>query len=338
VRSVLLPYRDAAPTLAEAIASTLADLAAGDELLLVDDGSTDGSAAIAARFATDARVRTIATGGTGLVGALQRGLAAARHELVARMDADDVVLSGRFDAQTRALEADPSLAAVGCRVQIASIGVPLGDGLRRYVDWQNALVTPDEHARDRFVESPLCHPSVMLRKSAVLGVGGYRDVGWPEDWDLWLRLIAAGHRLGKVTHEGLVWRHRAGRETFSARRCSEEALRRARAHHLVPWLRGAGARHEGAPLAVWGAGATGRRLARAMAAEGFRASKFYDIDPRKVGRTAHGAPIHDANASTAAPGAETLVVAVGARGARAEVRGKLAARGFVELEDFVCAA
>ncbi len=335
MRSVLLPFRDAAPTLGEAVASTLADLRPDDEVLLVDDGSTDGSSAIAARFArVDPRVRPLTSGGSGLVGALQCGLAAARSELVARMDADDVVLSGRFDAQEQALSADPALAAVGCRVQLASIGVPLGDGLRRYVAWQNALVTPDEHARDRFVESPLCHPSVMLRKSAIVAVGGYRDVAWPEDWDLWLRLIAAGHRIAKVAHEGLVWRHRAGRETFAAERCGEEALRRARAHHLAPWLRARGARQT--PLAVWGAGATGRRLARALASEGFPAARFYDIDPRKIGRTAYGAPIVDAKA--AMPGAGTLVVALGARGARAEVRGKLLARGFVELEDFVCAA
>jgi glycosyltransferase involved in cell wall biosynthesis len=332
VRSVVLPFRNAAATLVTAVTSTLSDLGARDELVLVDDGSTDGSAALAATFARkDARIRALGTGGAGLAAALRAGLASARGELVARMDADDVLLPGRIRAQAAAMEADATLAAVGCRVRVEGLDVPVGAGLLRYVEWQNGLLSPEEHARDRFVESPLCHPATMLRRSAVLAVGGYRDVPWPEDWDLWLRLVAAGHRIGKVAHEGLVWRHRAGRETFAAPSCSEEALRRARAHHLAPWLR-----ERAQPVGVWGAGGTGRRLARALEAEGVRTERFFDIDPRKIGRTARGAPI--APTSAVVRGEGTLVVAVGARGARVVVRAQLAARGFVELRDYVCAA
>jgi GT2 family glycosyltransferase len=332
VLSVVLPFRDAAATLATAVTSTLSDLGARGELLLVNDGSTDGSAELAASIARkDARVRLVASGGRGIAAALAEGIAAARGDLVARMDADDVLLPGRIGAQVAALEADARLAVVGCRVRVEGLGADVGEGLRRYVAWQNALLTPEDHARDRFVESTLCHPATMLRKSAVLAVGGYRDVPWPEDWDLWLRLLAEGFRIAKVPHEGLVWRHRAGRETFSSARCSEEALRRARAHHLARWLG-----PERSPLVVWGAGRTGRRLARALEAEGRCADAFVDIDPRKIGRTARGAPIVRPEALVRGGG--MVVVAVGAQGARMEVRAHLASRGFEDVSDFICAA
>src|SRR5690606_31897792 len=111
---------------------------------------------------------------------------------IGRMDADDVSLPGRFAAERALLEANPRLGAVG--VQVALFPA-FGEGMARYVAWQNALVTPDDHARSLLVEAPLCHPSTLLRRSALDAIGGYRDVSWAEDVDLWLRLDAAGFAL-----------------------------------------------------------------------------------------------------------------------------------------------
>ena len=223
---------------------------------------------------------------------------------------------------------DARLGAVGTRVE--PLGT-CGEGMRRYVAWQNALVTAEDHARELFVESPLCHPSVALRRDALMSVGGWRDTPWPEDYDLWLRLDAAGWRLAKVPEVLLLWRQRPGRVTFTDPRCSPERIRDAKASLLAPRLARAGR-----PVAVWGAGPTGRRLARALEAHGVRAGRFVDIDPRKVGRTARGVAIVAPDALR--PGEDALVVAVGTRGAREIVRAHLVARGFVEGGDFVCAA
>ena len=78
---------------------------------------------------------------------------------------------------------------------------------------------------------------------------------------------------------------------------------------------------------MWGAGATGKRLARELEPHGVRAERFVDIDPRKIGSTARGAPIV-APEALAPPGAETIVIAVGARGARDLVRAVLERHGF----------
>jgi glycosyltransferase involved in cell wall biosynthesis len=329
--SVLLPYRDAVGTVEEALGSVLAEREPALEVIAVDDGSTDAGPAIVARLARgDGRVVALASGGVGIARALALAAGAARGELLARMDADDVSLPGRFAAQAALLDADPGLGAVGARVE-AFPDEAVGEGTRHYLAWMNALITPADHARDLFVESPLCHPSVMLRRAALERAGGYVDVPWPEDYDLWLRLHAAGYGLAKVDATLLRWRHHPGRATLLDPRYGLPRFDQLKARYLAPILRAAGR-----PVAVWGAGKTGKHLARALEGEGVRAVLFVDIDPRKIGSVARGAPI------VAPPdlrrGEHLVVVAVGARGARALVRARLDAAGFREGQDYLCAA
>ncbi len=325
--SVLMPYRDAATTVAEAALSVLAEPSVA-ELVAVDDGSTDeGPAIVAAIAGRDARVRRLRTEGLGVAGALAFGWRDARFDLVARMDADDVSLPGRIERTRARLVADASLAAVGTQVQ--AFPDP-GEGLRHYVDWLNGLVSPEDHARDVFVEAPLCHPSVILRRTAVDSVGGYVDRDWPQDYDLWLRLVAAGWGLAKVPEVLFRWRHLPDRVTFTNPRNALSRILLARAHYLAPVLLRRDA------FRIWGGGDTGRELARALEAHGAWTTDFADIDPKKIGRSARGRPIVPAERALA----ESLfvVVAVGTRGARAIVRGRLLGAGKVEGVDFLCAA
>jgi glycosyltransferase involved in cell wall biosynthesis len=327
--SVLMPFRDAGDTIEEAASSILAQRGASLELVAIDDGSRDdGARRVAALGERDPRVVLVDGGGGGLCAALARGLAVARGDLIARMDADDVALPERLAKQAELLATDPRLGAVGTRVE--PIGA-CGDGMKRYIAWQNALVSPGEHVRDLFVESPLCHPSVLLRRQALEETGAWRDVAWAEDYDLWLRLDACGWRLAKVPEVLLLWRQRPGSATQRDPRYAPARFVEARAFYLAPKLLRAAR-----PIAVWGAGPTGRRLARALEQRGVRAARFVDIDPRKIGGVARAAPI--AAPDTLRPGEHTVVVAVGARGARALVRAHLAHHGFLEGTDFVCAA
>lgn len=330
--SVLLPYRDAAGTLAEAMESVLAERGASFELVAIDDGSRDGSAAIAARIAArDERVVLLASGGVGIARALAHGADLARGEsFVARMDADDVSIPGRLAAEEALLDADPSLGVVGTLVDAFPEGV-VGEGTQRYLAWMNALVSAEDHDRDRFVESPLCHPSVMMRREALERAGGYRDVPWAEDYDLWLRIHAAGFRMAKVPRVLLRWRQHARRATLRDPRYAPAQFDALKARYLAPLLRASSR-----PIAVWGAGKTGKHLARALESEGVRAARFVDIDPRKVGGVARGVEI--VAPGDLVRGEQMIVVAVGARGARDLVRAWLRAAGFVEGEDHVVAA
>jgi glycosyltransferase involved in cell wall biosynthesis len=330
--SVLLPCRDAEDTVAEALESVLAERDVALEVIVVDDGSRDQSAEVIARIgARDPRVRAVRTPRVGIGRALQAAVEAARAPLLARMDADDVSLPGRLRAQLTALHADPALAAIGARVE-AFPEHALAEGMRRYVRWQNGLLAAEDHRRQLFVESPLCHPSVMLRADALAKVGGYRDGPFPEDYDLWLRLDAAGFRLAKLPAVLLRWRHRPERATLRDPRYARSRFLELKAPHLARRLL-ARAR----AVDVWGAGPTGKQLVRVLESYGVRAARFIDIDPRKIGGSARGAPVV-APERLHAPGAHWVVVALGARGARDLVRNALDALGHREGDDYLCAS
>ncbi|MFO0590560.1 MAG: glycosyltransferase [Polyangiaceae bacterium] len=329
--SVLLPYRNNAPTIEEALASVLQDRDVDVEVLAIDDGSTDAGPAVVEGIArADDRVVRLASGGVGIANALARGARAARGRFVARMDGDDVSLAGRLAAEVALLEADPSLGAVATQVEGFPEGA-VGEGLRRYIEWQNTLVSAADHARELFVESPVCHPSVMLRRSALDAAGGFEDPRWAEDYDLWLRLDAAGFGLAKVPRVLFRWRHREGRLTFNDGRYALPLFDEVKAKYLAPKLRA-----RGRPITIWGAGKTGKRLARALEPHEIRPIAFVDIDPRKIGSVARGVRIHPPE--SVVPGATTIVCAVGARGARDVLRPRLRALGLVEGDDYLFAA
>ncbi len=84
--------------------------------------------------------------------------------------------------------------------------------MRAYVEWVNGLVDHEAMARDRFVESPVVHPSVAMRTSTLRGLGGYRDFDGPEDYELWLRAFDARLRFAKLA-ETL---HRVARQPGAA--------------------------------------------------------------------------------------------------------------------------
>jgi GT2 family glycosyltransferase len=271
---------------------------------------------------------TTGTTGVGIARAIKAGVDRAQAPLIARMDGDDVCLPDRFVRQAERFAADARLGALGTQVEAFPVA---GEGLGRYIGWQNRVLGAEAHATQLFIESPLCHPSVMVRRAALDAVGGWRDVAWPEDYDLWLRLDAAGYALDKVPEVLLRWRHSTGRATFADLRYGIEQFRRAKAPHLARRVRA-----DGRPLAVWGAGRTGKRLTRLLESHGVQADHFIDIDPKKIGNLARGRPVRSPERLPL--GTHLVVVAAGAIGARDLIRATLDGAGFTEGRDYLCAA
>lgn len=330
--SVLLPVRDGARHLPEAVASLEAQTEADFEVVAVDDGSTDRTPEhLAAWAARDARVRLIRQDKAGIVAALERAREAARGRYLARMDADDICGPERFRRQRALLETRPELAGCGCGVRyFPNKGV--GAGARRYEAWLNAAVTPEEIERAMFVECPLAHPTFFLRADAVRAVGGYRDMGWAEDYDLVLRLWEAGGRFAKVPEVLLDWRESPHRHSRNHGRYALEAFVRCRVHFLartlLPTRSGA---------VIWGAGPVGKGFSRALQEAGTEVRAFVEVDPRKLGQEIHGAPVVGTADGCRLRDALHLA-AVGQPGAREDLRGILTGAGFREMRDFVAVA
>ena len=331
--SVLLPVRDAAATLGACLDSLAAQTMADHEVVAVDDGSRDGSGEILrTRARADARLRVVSTPPAGLVSALNRALGEARAPLLARMDADDRAAGERLSLQAERLERDAAVDVLGSRVRVVGIGAPPGEGMRAYVRWQNALVDHDAMARDRFVESPLVHPSVAMRRATLERLGGWRALDGPEDYDLWLRAFAAGLRFAKLPEVLLDWSDSPGRLTRTDPRYAAD---RFLALKLAALAEGplAGRR----PAVVWGAGPVGKAWSRALRAAGHEVRAFVEVNPRKLGGRLHGAPVVTVEEAGDIRGPLHLA-AVGQPGARQRIRAEAARLGLVEGADLVAVA
>jgi glycosyltransferase involved in cell wall biosynthesis len=333
--SVLLPVRDALPTLDAALDSLAAQTLADYEIVAVDDGSRDGSAErLAERARQEPRLRVLHTGGAGLVAALNLGLAQARAPLVARFDADDLAHPRRLALQAARLRAEPGLDALGCRVELFGDGdCAAGNaGMRRYVAWLNALVDHDAILRDIYVESPLAHPSVVLRAARLRALGGWRAFDGPEDYDLWLRAARAGWRFGKLPQVLLRWRDSAARLTRRDPRYAPERFRALKIEALeaAPLV----ARR---PVVVWGGGPIAKGWLRALRERGHDVAALVDVAPRRVGGRVGGVPVVSLEAVPRLAGALHLA-AVGQPGARQRIRALAASLGLSDGCDLIAVA
>jgi glycosyltransferase involved in cell wall biosynthesis len=186
--TVLMPVYNAQRYLAGALESILGQTFADFQFLIIDDGSTDNSLAILRRYARhDVRMRLISRENRGLVATLNEGIALARGEYIARMDADDIALPRRLEFQVWHMDANPDVVCLG--------------GYYDLIDYRGRLLTtmrpPTDHAgieKEMLAgHTPICHPSAMVRREAIAKAGAYDpSMMLAEDLDLWLRLGEIG--------------------------------------------------------------------------------------------------------------------------------------------------
>ncbi|WP_257180974.1 glycosyltransferase family 2 protein [Corynebacterium cystitidis] len=199
--SVILPAQNAASTVARAVSSTLRALPSDAELVVLDDGSTDHTAASARAGATrkgvvDKRLRIERRDGSGgIATALNWLLHHTDSEFVARMDADDICLPWRFHTPVRALEG-------GDDVVFSQVNNFTGRKLKPAAP---VPIPPDAFSFHLLLTNPVSHPAMVAQRSTLETLGGYRDVP-AEDYDLWMRAALHGARLRRVASWGLLYR------------------------------------------------------------------------------------------------------------------------------------
>ena len=208
--TVLLPVYNGEQYVAEAVTSILEQSYANFELLVMDDGSMDGTPQVLeALAAADARVRIHRRENRGLIATLNEGLAMCSTELVARMDADDRAMPERLQLQKTFMDRHAHIAVCGTGMEMYESG---------------RVVTPRCCAPFDILclfGSPLAHPTVMYRRSVVLGLGGYAaDMPAGEDYDLWCRIAAAGYGIDNLPQALLRYREHPQMPRIAYRRQS----------------------------------------------------------------------------------------------------------------------
>ena len=333
--SVLLPARNAENTLEACLQSLVAQSEKRWECVLVNDGSVDRTGSIAHGFAAhDPRFGVLECEHRGIVPSLNEGLERCRGDFIARMDADDRMHPERLAAQHAALKANPQWVAAGCHVSLFP-RESLKEGQLAYETWLNEMQTAEQLRADAFVECPIAHPTFFGRREAFLEFG-YEDNGWPEDYDLLLRWLGAGHSFGVVPRELLAWRQSEESLSRTGDVYRQENFTRCKAFYLYEHFL------KGRPRYVlWGYGGTGRALCKALAARGSEPSHIVELHPRRLGKVIHGAPVVRPEALAAlreANGRLQVIASVAGAKPRAEIRAALDAMGFTQGLDYVCAA
>jgi hypothetical protein len=184
--------------------------------------------------------------------------------------------------------------------------------------------------REAFVECPIAHPTLMLRRDAL--ADGYRDVAWPEDYDLVLRLLESGRELGMVPERLLHWRDGAGRLSRTSERYAIPAFVACKAEYLAR-----GFLRDTDRYVLWGFGDTGKALAEALAQRGKHPSAIIELHPGRLGQLIRGVRVIPPENLPALP-RQPLLVSVAGLTPRTEIRAALAEMHFTEQRDFICCA
>ncbi|MEI7817405.1 MAG: glycosyltransferase [Desulfuromonadales bacterium] len=329
--SILMPVRNEERYLQSALDSLYLQTLTAWELIAVDDGSSDNTVQILAEAARrDRRIQVIRREGGGLVAALNAGLIACRSPLLARMDGDDISHPRRLELQAAWLNTHPETGLVACDFRHFPRN-GLKQGMIDYESWQNSLTDHSKVIRDLFVESPFVHPSIMTRRTILEDLKGYQDNRWPEDYDLWLRMAAVGVQFARIPQSLLFWRDHPERATRTMDEYALQAFRACKFQHLLhSFLK------DTKDLVIAGAGLEARVWQRLLAAEDVSVSTWLDVDPKKIGRKLHNAPVISPEALQL--NGRKMIVAIGVRGAREQFRSVAEGRGWQEGIDFVCVA
>lgn len=327
--STVMPVRNCGQWLGSAVQSILDQSFDDFELIIVDDNTTDGSIEA---LPADSRIRILRHNSSGIVSSLNHGLLNAKGRYIARMDGDDIAFPERFAAQVSFLEANPSIDIVGGLVEIFSDDFEIEQGSRYYQDWLNSIITEADIDREIFVESPLTHPSVLIRKSLFRQIGLYRDLSWPEDYDLWLRAWLAGARMAKIEEPVVRWREHPESLTRTDDRCSKKEFIKAKA-----WAMSESVLKERSAI-ICGTGKVAVKLCDVLLLLGVPVLGFVDIAPNKINKTRRDLPIHSFEDITKIRGNSLIIGALGARGAGDKLRELLVSNKLIEGQDFILAS
>ncbi len=234
--SIILPALNASATIEETIQSLLAQTYRDFEVVLIDDGSTDQTAEVAQRYAQDVAVRVMRHEfPMGVAESLNDGIRNSDSEFIARIDADDLAIANRLQAQVDLLEQLPEVDICGSAMQVFSSNAA-GETYDKYI-----LAHPCDDVKIRTALLQRCaiaHPSVMCRRTLFTDVGLYDpEMDFAEDYDLWCRASMQGKKFANLPE--VLMRYRVHPGQVSSRKAlvqygRDQAIKSKYYNHFAP--------------------------------------------------------------------------------------------------------
>jgi glycosyltransferase involved in cell wall biosynthesis len=235
--SIVLPVYGASPFVAETIAALLINMESNDEVIIVFDRAEPHTVQrVIDALPRDFGFRLISSLDPGLVSALNVGIHASTRELIARIDADDLMLEGRLIEQVRVFEQNSSLVALGTQaIHVDEKGTVLGRTRLPLYSWQIKA--------ELSLWNPLSHPTMMYKRQALLEVGGYNEGALAaEDFELARRLRSRG-KIRNLSRTGIHYRIHRDQVTRTHRSRAAETMSQIIASGDPPKLSSAIALH-----------------------------------------------------------------------------------------------
>ncbi|MBW6498122.1 MAG: glycosyltransferase [Bacteroidales bacterium] len=329
--TILLPFYKEGTELDRAIESITQQTFPHWQLLLISNNGNSTGLNIAQKWVEkDPRIKMLHEPRQGIAHALNTGLQHCKSPYIARMDADDISHPERLVKQFHFLENNPSIDVV-CSQTTFQTAIPGSEGFEIFVNWQNSIITPEEHFQYRFIESPIAHPTIMFRKELAEKFGPYSTLPVPEDYELWLRWMDQNVCFYKIPEPLLTWNDHSERLTRTHENYSREAFFQVKCEYLAKWIK----RNvpSGKKIVVCGSSRIGRKRAAMLQELGVEIFGFTDVKKRP-NRQVNFIRIPEITQ----PQPWFLINFIARRGVGQAIREHFSALGFVEGKDFILAA
>lgn len=328
--AVLLPFTTETTLLQLAIESILQQTYRDFKLLLIDNAGNADSLTLVNKFVeVDSRCLLLHEDRPGIAFALNRGLEECVGPFVARMDADDIAMPERLLKQLEYLQQHSEVGAVSCQTSVYPVNES-NTGIIEFVQWQNNILSAEDHYLNRFIESPVAHPTLLMRRSLFNAYGHYSTDPIPEDYELWLRWMKQDVAIAKLPEILLHWRDSTDRLTRTHHHYQEDRFFEAKTAYLLDWM----SKHvpENHRIVVCGGSKNIREKAHRLAKAGLKISLITDVTNRNT------SPWDFIPADRLYNDGQTFVLnLISKRDAREPIRSFLKAIGFVEGISFIMA-
>lgn len=325
--SILIPYKNTAPFLAECLQSICDQTYTQWEVIAINDHSSDSSKEILETYVSkDTRFNTFDNDSKGIIPALQKAYKHCKGDYITRMDSDDIMTPHKLEVMVASLKKHGAKhLAVGQVQYFSKQGI--SDGYERYEKWLNALTEKGSNFSEVYKECVIPSPAWMLHRQDFEACGAFNSNRYPEDYDLTFRFRKQGLKCIPCTKVLHLWRDYDTRTSRTHEHYAQNYFLDIKTHYFLdqdfdPQR----------PLVVWGAGSKGKTIAQLVLQKDIPFHWLCD-NPNKIGKIIYDCEMKHFSYLSEINNAQSIIT-VANEDAQIEIRKYLSALGHQEMTDY----